>query len=66
MGFEPTGDPSAASGFKTASCSCLFGLVSSTAPNGAAEALYVDERRLADIARRYSMEVVGPIPESYV
>ena len=26
----------------------------------------VDEGRLADIARRYSMEVVGPVPESYV
>ena len=26
----------------------------------------VDEGRLADIARRYSIEVVGPVPESYV
>ena len=26
----------------------------------------VDESRLAEIARRYSMEVVGPVPESYV
>jgi mannose-6-phosphate isomerase-like protein (cupin superfamily) len=26
----------------------------------------VDESRVADVAQRYSMEVVGPIPESYV
>ena len=26
----------------------------------------VDDRLLADIARRHSMEVVGPVPDSYV
>ena len=26
----------------------------------------VDDRTLADIARRHSMEVVGPVPDSYV
>jgi mannose-6-phosphate isomerase-like protein (cupin superfamily) len=26
----------------------------------------VDEGQLADVARRHSMEVVGPVPESYV
>ena len=26
----------------------------------------VDESLLADIARRHSMEIVGPVPESYV
>jgi hypothetical protein len=26
----------------------------------------VDERLLVDIARRHSMEIVGPVPESYV
>jgi len=26
----------------------------------------VDERLLADVARRHSMEVVGPVPDSYV
>jgi hypothetical protein len=25
-----------------------------------------DESRLAEIARRHSMEIVGPMPESYV